>query len=964
MPDEWRRVDQVLRAALSRPPEERDRFLRDACASDTALENEVRSLLAADEQAGSFLEDPAIFAAARALADDHRTGEADRTDLLTVRMALSPGTQLGPYEISAQIGAGGMGEVYEAIDTNLARRVAIKVLPDAVAADPERLALFDREAKTLAALNHPNIAAIYGLERSSGTLALVMELVEGPTLADRIAQGAVRVADALPIARQIAGALAAAHEQGIIHRDLKPANIKLRPDGTVKVLDFGLATHTGTVGPDEVTRLLNHSVTEVGRVVGTPAYMAPEQVHGKASAGTDLFAFGLVLYEMVAGRLPFPGASLGSMLASRADAVIQPPCQTRSPIAARLNALILGLLERDPARRPKSAAAVRQELLALGKTAPVRPAAMAAVVASAIVLAAGLWWSSSSRARRSPEVSRVDLITTYEGDEATPSVSPDGALVAFSWAGEDGKHQGIYVTRSDGQEEPRQLTRATSPDTVDLFPAWSPDQTQIAFVRRRGAADGEIIVIPAQGGPERELRGVRFVSFPAFKWLAWTPDGAQIAFASQSPASGRSTVFLMRLDGTVRSLTTPPAGVIGDASPDISPDGRSLAFVRWSSPSASTLLVQTLDDEMKPVGEPATVPVEGKAAGSPVWADNTRLFFTDVTRILEWEAGAAPEQVYTLGARLAGIAIARRETSGSLRIVAAQQNVPGSRVWTIPLRAAGVPERRPEVLSHLGNTSNNPDYSPDGKRIVFVSSRSGNPELWMTDADGGDLKQLTRLGVQRPGVPRWSPDNRHVAFFVYTGTEPQTYVIDATEDQPHPQQLTHDVPGCNLPTWSRNGESLYCSRRIGGSELQLHRVAAVNGATGEHEMERLFEGKSAIETSDGRVLYIKNDRPGLFARSLAGDPTANPEERLVEDIQGPFGYFVPVAQGVYYTGQDSRRRYVGLRFFDYAQRRSVEVAPGSITGPVNSLTVTPDGRRLVYTRNPKDGIDLSLIQFQ
>jgi len=822
-----------------------------------------------------------------------------------------------------------------------------------MAADPDRLARFDQEAKTLAALNHPNIAAIYGLERSGGTVALVMELVEGLTLAERIAQGAMPVGDVLPIARQIADALQAAHEQGIIHRDLKPANIKLRPDGTVKVLDFGLALH--------------HSSADADRIVGTPAYMAPEQVQGRASDGrTDLFAFGLVLYEMVTGRLPFPGVSLGRLLATGRDVVIQPPSRTRSRVDAGLNALILALLERDRDRRPKSAAAVRQDLLALGTPSLVRPATMAAAVLGVIALGAVLSWSYGFRApaRRLPEVSRVTMMTTYAGDETTPSVSPDGAQVAFSWTGENGQHRNIYVTRSDGQEEPRQLTRDTSPDAVDIFPAWSPDQTQIAFVRRRGAS-GEIVVIPAQGGPEHTLGDLRFVVSPASSSLAWTPDGAQIAFASQSLASGRSTVFLMRLaDGTVRSITVPPEGVIGDTSPNFSPDGRSLAFVRWSSPSTSTLLVQKLGEGMTALGEPATVPVDGQAARSPVWADNRRLFFVERERILEWEAGVAAEQVYLSGERLEGIAISGRETAGPLRIVAAQQNVPGARIWTIPLRAAGLSGGPPSVLSRLGNTSNNPDYSPDGTRIVFVNGRSGAPELWMTDADGNHLTQLTRLGVQSLGVPHWSPDNRHVAFFARMGAEPQIYVIDATEAQPVPRQATHDVPGCNIPSWSRSGEFLYCSRRIGSSEMHLFRVPGDSAGKHQGEMERWFEGKSATETADGRVLYIKNDSPGLFARSLAGDPRTNSEERLVEDIQGPIGYFAPVPQGVYYTGRDEQGRYTGLRFFDYSKRRSVEVAPRSVTGPVNSLTVTPDGRRLVYTRNPKDGIDLALIQFQ
>jgi hypothetical protein len=234
----------------------------------------------------------------------------------------------------------------------------------------------------------------------------------------------------------------------------------------------------------------------------------------------------------------------------------------------------------------------------------------------------------------------------------------------------------------------------------------------------------------------------------------------------------------------------------------------------------------------------------------------------------------------------------------------------------------------------------------------------------MTDGEGGNLTQLTRFGVQSLGAPRWSPDNRHIAFFARVGTEePQIYVIDATQDQLGPQQATHEVPRCNIPSWSRSGTFLYCSRLIEG-EMRLFHIPAKSGQTGEREKERWFEGKSATETSDGRVLYIKNNRPGLFARSLAGDPTANPEDRLVEDIRGPIGYFTPVAEGVYYTGQDSLGNYARVRFYDYARKRTVDVAPKSITGQVNSLTVTPDGTRLVYTQVRQAGIDLTLIQFR
>ena len=225
-------------------------------------------------------------------------------------MSLSPGSRLGPYEVTAKIGQGGMGEVYRAHDTTLGRDVALKVLPDLFADDPERLARFQREARVLASLNHPNIASIYGLEESGDTRALVLELVEGPTLAERIAQGAIPIEEALPIAKQIADALEAAHERGVIHRDLKPANVKVKADGMVKVLDFGLAKAlAGDAGSDpSESPTLTAAATRMGVIMGTAAYMSPEQARGKkVDKRADIWAFGVVLYEMVTGRRAFEG---------------------------------------------------------------------------------------------------------------------------------------------------------------------------------------------------------------------------------------------------------------------------------------------------------------------------------------------------------------------------------------------------------------------------------------------------------------------------------------------------------------------------------------------------------------------------------------------------------------------------------------------------------------------------------
>jgi len=297
-------------------------------------------------------------------------------------MTLHAGSRLGPYEISAEIGAGGMGIVYRARDTRLDRDVAIKVLPEAFAHDAERLARFEREARTLAALNHPNIAAIHGLEESGSVRALVMELVEGPTLADRIAQGPISIDDALPIARQMAEALEAAHEHGIIHRDLKPANIKVRDDGTVKVLDFGLAKLVDDVGRVPVTGhpgpagskeqdpayLATHSPTlslaptQAGVLLGTAAYMAPEQARGRAAdKRADIWAFGVVLFEMLAGRHAFEGddisITLAAVLKTDPEWSALPPA---TPVGVRR--LLSRCLEKDPKRRLQAIGEARVQI--------------------------------------------------------------------------------------------------------------------------------------------------------------------------------------------------------------------------------------------------------------------------------------------------------------------------------------------------------------------------------------------------------------------------------------------------------------------------------------------------------------------------------------------------------------------------------------------------------------------------
>ena len=430
-------------------------------------------------------------------------------------MPLTAGTRLGPYEITAQIGVGGMGEVYRATDTNLKRQVAIKVLPEAVAADAERLVRFQREAEVLASLNHPNIAIIHGLEKSDGVTGLVMELVEGPTLADRIAQGPIPIDEALPIAKQIAEALEAAHEQGIIHRDLKPANVKVRPDGTVKVLDFGLAKAMEPAGA-AVNATLSPTITtpamtQAGVILGTAAYMSPEQVRSRnVGRRSDVWAFGCVMYEMLTGRQAFPsGETVADTLAgvlTREPDWDALPATTPSTVRS----LIRRCLRKDARRRLPDIAEARIELEdAAGEPTPASQSTIAptsrrrerlwaavAIVSLIAAAAFGAWITLVPK----PDA-RVIRFEVYPppgadfiakrgiGQAAGQPISPDGRTLAV--VAVEGGRQQIWVYPLDSAA-PRLL-----PGTENATrPAWSPDSRSLAFF-----AGGQLKKVRVDGGP-------------------------------------------------------------------------------------------------------------------------------------------------------------------------------------------------------------------------------------------------------------------------------------------------------------------------------------------------------------------------------------------------------------------------------------------------------------------------------
>ena len=538
MTDErWPRVKALFQAAVERPIEERHAFLAAATGDDAALRREVESLLASDTSDVSFL-DRLPVASASVLADPLAALPTSMDPTLS-HPVLAAGRRVGPYEIVAPLGAGAMGEVYRACDTKLNRIVALKVLPERFALDPDRLARFTREAQLLAALNHPNIAAIYGLEESGGAQALVLELVDGPTLADRIGQ--IPVEEALTIARQIAEALEAAHEKGIIHRDLKPANIKIGRDGVVKVLDFGLAKVWDGAPQSDVSASPKLTATEFGEraVLGTPAYMSPEQARGQSlDRRTDIWSFGCVLYEMLTGRAPFAGDTIADTLAAILEH--EPdwkmlPADTPVPIRR----LLRRCLEKDRKRRLDSASDARLEIedaiafpvaetpeLPAAPSRRVTPAAIAAL-AGFMVIAALVTWILMRPAPTAPLPVRFAIVPppglplNVSGFARDLALSPDGRRLVYRAGGSNTAGSPLMVRAID------QLDAQPVAGVVNgLAPFFSPDSRWIGFFENT-----DLMKVSSAGGPVITL--CQFSGVPL--GASWGDDNT-ITFATNAAA--------------------------------------------------------------------------------------------------------------------------------------------------------------------------------------------------------------------------------------------------------------------------------------------------------------------------------------------------------------------------------------------------------------------------------------------
>jgi serine/threonine protein kinase len=740
-------------------------------------------------------------------------------------VTIAPGVRLGAYEITAKLGEGGMGEVWRATDPKLKREVAIKVLPEAFAADADRLARFEREAQLLAQLQHPNIASIYGLEESNGIRALVMELVEGEDLAERLKRGPLPLDEALAVARQIAEALEAAHEKGIVHRDLKPGNVKLTPEGKVKVLDFGLAKAmdppAGSVSAADLARsptLMNSPTmtaaqgTQLGVILGTAAYMSPEQARGGAvDKRADIWAFGVVLHEMLSGRSLFAADTVSDTLAGVLKNEID-LAALRAGTPASLRQLLRRCLERNLRNRLHDVADARIVLdeLVEGRTDPAEgpaegartsalrgrawPSALAWAGAGLLLGALGVTLLVGTVLAPAPVEPPTLVSLTYSGSDSGPSASPDGKTIAFT-STRDGRSRIWLKQLATGEEV------ALTPGPSDSTPRFSPDGSTLLFLRGSAAPYGLFRVPTVGGEPRRVADGL--ASEPS-----WAPDGRRIALTRASVPNGvPDTLLALSADGDDERKVA----LVTDAA---------LLDVRWSPDGleigALTNLRTNFAAQQSIVAFDATSgkrrllyrPAAGTLFGGWAWTGSGDLVVSEATtqsgrggsrlRLVP-RGGGPPETILSL-LKPPG----RLDVAGPGRVVIDQRSpIQNFAEWPLVPRGApgatGTPSR---WLTRGASVDRQPVFSPDGARLAFNSDRGGNLDIWELELATGAVRRLM-VAAGDDWDPAYTRDGRHVLWSSNRSGNYEVWIAEA--DGGRARRLTDDGVDAENPTATPDG---------------------------------------------------------------------------------------------------------------------------------------------------------------
>ena len=932
-PGRWSRVKDIFDSALARAPQERGAFVREACREDTELRQEVESLLAAHANAGGFAENPAI-AALVGEAMSNRSAAA----------ALTPGVELGPYQIVSPLDTGAMGEVYRARDTRLARDVAVKVLPAALSVDAERIARLEREARLLASLNHPHIATIHSLEVSNGICGLVMELVEGRTLAEHLARGPLQMNRALEIAREIAEALEAAHDKAIVHRDLKPSNIKLTGTGDVKVLDFGLASARGAEEHDNTEGAAGGGPRQADVIAGTPAYMSPEQARGeRVDQRADIWAFGCVLYEMLTGQRAFGGTTISDTLAAVLE---HEPDWERLPrtLPEGIRRLLRRCLERDPRRRLHHIADARIEVEdAARNQADGSPATaerfgargrLLAAVAAVATIAFGVWFLRPLA--DAPELRIVDVTTPWMFDPFSFALSPDARRLAFV-----GDYQGqptLWVRSLDAPEA------QPLPGTQNARrPFWSPDSRSIGFF-----AFTELRRIDASGGAPQTVTQIQ-----AGTAAAWGTGGNILFSGRLSRTISPSPTGLLRVNtagGPSGVATWPGALSAGHRYPQFLPDGRQFLFFSGGADAVRGVYVGSLDSS-------ATTRLVASDSQGAYLAPGWLLFVRQ---------GALIAQRFDLSRRIVtgepvmvADSVAFDPGTGGAAVSTSGAGVFAYRSGRGPLSQLAWFDRAGRPLGTVGSSQDaglsNVALSPDGRRVIGERTRN-ETALWLLDSS--HQVQFSRTGDEHSErYPQWSPHGDRIAFAsVRTGsvTGSVTFSTRASAGSGEEEALFQSSNDALLSDWSRDGRYFlyFAPDPKTGTDLWVlpldTRVPRAFLATPANEMWGQF-------SPDGRWIAYQSNESGrfeIYVRPFPGPGVPIP----ISTAGGVYARWSRDGNELYYLAPDSTMMAVPIRrtptmaFADapVALFKTRRVGGGvNVIGYGHQYDVAPDGRFLI-----------------